>query len=292
MKSANSARGKRGALVLIGGSEDKQGDMAILNRVLEEGGSRHITVVPSASGEPEKMAVRYTRAFSDLGAAHVEVLDIRAPDEADAARCLRAAEETDAIFFTGGDQVRLVRILEGSAFMEIVRERHARGMAVAGTSAGAAAASDTMIYEGDGEGYLKETVHHAPGFGFLSDIAVDTHFVVRGRIARLIQVLAGGLASRGIGLAEDTAAVFDGDGRFEVVGSGVVVVLNGGAIGYSNYGEIDAYDTISVEGVRMGMLSPGTVFDLETWQIRRPASVTADAEGRSLLNRAVERFLE
>ena len=81
-------------------------------------------------------------------------MDIRSPREGEHPDHLAAVDHADLIFFTGGDQVRLVKRLGGSTVLERIRARFAAGATLAGTSAGAAAASDPMIFDGDGRGLL------------------------------------------------------------------------------------------------------------------------------------------
>ncbi len=68
-----------------------------------------MAVLPTASSYPGEVYETYRRAFRDLGAEEVFCVDIRYRDEA------------DLIFFTGGDQERLVEILQGSRIIKRVR---------------------------------------------------------------------------------------------------------------------------------------------------------------------------
>jgi len=45
--------------VLIGGSEDKRGDMHILSRVVEVNNARSVVVIPSASSYPKQRVTDY-----------------------------------------------------------------------------------------------------------------------------------------------------------------------------------------------------------------------------------------
>ncbi len=283
---------RRGILVLIGGSEDKKNDKVVLKRVVEANGAGHVTVIPTASSYPKQLGMKYIQAFGALGVKTVSVLDIRRRPEASLSGHLETVAKTDVVFFTGGDQIRLVDVLDGTPLMELVRKRHSEGITVAGTSAGAAAAGEITIYEGNDEGYRKGTVLHARGFGFLKGITVDTHFLQRRRISRLTQHMASGLCSYGIGLAEDTAVAITPDATLEVVGSGIVTVLNGDTILSSNYEEIKKYDTITVEGIQMSYLSSGTLFNMETWKVMPVEIPEREGRGeRTGLLSAVSRLL-
>jgi cyanophycinase len=115
----------------------------------------------------------------------------------------------------------------------------------------------------------KGAVRHAPGFGFLEGITVDTHFVARGRISRLTQFLCTDHTRRGLGLGEDTAVLIQPGGLCEVIGTGVVAVLETGDSHHSNYDRIAEDELVTGEGFRLGFLAAGTVFNLRSWRIAR-----------------------
>jgi cyanophycinase-like exopeptidase len=92
---------------------------------------------------------------------------------------------------------------------------------------------------------------------------VDTHFMERGRIARLAQAIGAGLAPVGLGLAEDTAVLVRPDGTLEVLGSGVVAVLRRGRESSSDHAERPDGSLVTVEGLRLSFFAPGRSFRLE-----------------------------
>jgi cyanophycinase len=258
---------RRGKLVLIGGDEDKKGARRLLRRALSANGASVVTVVPTASRHPARLGRRYVRAFKGIGARDVRVADVRSPADAARPEHVDRIEGSDLVFFTGGDQTRLAAALRGSPLLEAVRRAFERGATVAGTSAGATAAGDPMIYDGQTHGLRKGRVRHAPGFGLLPGVTVDTHFVERGRIRRLAQFLAGGRARRAIGLSEDTAVIAGPDGVAEVAGAGPVVVLSAERLAYSDYEAVRQDDPVSMAGLELGFLSDGRTFDLKKWSV-------------------------
>lgn len=261
---------KRSYLMLIGGAEDKKRDKKVLKRVIETAKAQTVIVVPSASGYPREVYDKYYDAFRELGVANVENFDIRYPDEADKPEYFEKLQQAQLIFFSGGDQVKLVKTFEGTELLkEIKRRFYAGSLHIAGTSAGSAAASNPMIYDGDYEGFNKDSVNYSMGFGFLPGITVDTHFVTRGRISRLTQFLLTGRSMRGIGLGEDTGIIIDENLKFEVVGSGMVTVINGEKTTHSNYDEIESGAPYSVNNLRVGFLADGTSFSIKKWSILR-----------------------
>jgi len=97
-----------------------------------------------------------------------------------------------------------------------------RGGAVyAGTSAGASAASHTMIAGSDGH-----LVHLGEGLGLIPDVIIDQHFGQRSRLPRLLHVVRW-QKMMGIGIDEDTAIVWNGSsGDVTVEGVGKVTIVD------------------------------------------------------------------
>ncbi len=152
----NMANGGRGILVIIGGSEDKEGECVILRRFVELAGrARHparLVIVTSATNRPRSVGKIYSRLFQRLGAGEVGVLDIASRRKANAAATYEAVAGASGIFFAGGDQLRITTLLGGTRCDEALHDAYRAGAVIAGTSAGASAMSERMIIDGeDGE---------------------------------------------------------------------------------------------------------------------------------------------
>jgi cyanophycinase len=177
-------------------------------------------------------------------------------------------KKADLIFFGGGDQVKLVDTLIHTQFIELVRRRFETGdLHIAGTSAGATAAGNPMIYDGNHDGLIKGSVKHADGFGFIDGVAIDTHFFARGRLSRLSQFLISGLCQKGIGLDEDTGIMICPDSQLKVIGSGVVTVLNSSKLSGSNFTSAATGEKLRFNNLRFGVLPHGSMFSLRKWAI-------------------------
>jgi hypothetical protein len=75
-----------------------------------------------------------------------------------------------AVFFTGGDLLRISRQIGDTEIERRVRAIFDAGGVIAGTSAGASVMSDTMLVKGtSGESYRIGDLHMAPGLGLLRD---------------------------------------------------------------------------------------------------------------------------
>lgn len=258
----------RGYLVLIGGAEDRKDDKIILRATVEINNAKRVVVIPTASNYPLSLGDDYIYAFRNIGVEYVDVLDIREACEADKSEYLEKIEKADLVFFTGGDQVKLVNTLIQSQLYKLIYKCYnERKLTIAGTSAGAAGASDPLLYNGDDQGLIKGSIKHGKGFGFIPNITVDTHFNARNRLLRLSQFLCGGLSNRGIGIDEDTAVVINPNGIFQVIGSGYVTVVNSENITFTNYDLIEPGDKLSFNDLIIGFLHPGCRFDISTWNV-------------------------
>lgn len=259
---------KPGRLVPIGGNEDKDLSKAkILPEVvkLARGRRGRIVVCGSPSANPAQKERVYKKIFEDLGAG--EVLEAHIENRVDAERpeLVDAVRRATAVFFTGGDQLRLTSLIAGTPFGNCVRDRlWQEGLVVAGTSAGAAAMSSTMVIGGSDEGTVRRAdVQLAPGLGYLRDTTIDTHFAQRGRISRLLAIFAQNPQVLGIGLDEDTGIVVTPGKRFEVIGSGAVFVFDG-RVTHSNAPEASDDEVLALTDSHLHVLPVGYGFDLQT----------------------------
>jgi cyanophycinase len=265
-----------GTLVIIGGGEDRTGERVVLRRVAELAGGpdARVVVVGTATTIPDEIGPVYDKGFGDLAGA-VTFLPVAGRDEANDPATVAAIEDATAVFFTGGDQDRIAAIFGGTDADTALRAAWERGIVVAGTSAGAAMMSSTMIL-GGGDLVPTTSVRTGPGLGFVSGIVVDMHFAERGRIARLLAVTAMFPHELGLGIDEDTAVVVT-DTRFEVVGSGTVTVVDAGpasSIRIPATGD----GPIAVTGARVHVLPSGYAFELAT---RTPVITEAPSDTRA-----------
>jgi cyanophycinase len=259
-----------GAMILIGGAEDKKGDRAILREVAKRVGDGCIVIATLASEEPERQWERYSTVFCDLGVGRLEHLSIQEREHANCESLRRMVSGAQGIFFTGGDQVRIATKLGGTPLFSLIRSMHQSGkLILAGTSAGASAMGETMLVSHG----TRQQAHRvesaffmARGLGLVRDLVIDQHFAQRARIERLVSAIAENPGVLGIGIDEDTAIVLE-NGTFGVVGSGVVYVADGRGVTYTNVTEKNSERTLCLFDVKLHVLSHGAAFDMEA---RRP----------------------
>jgi cyanophycinase len=279
----------KGILVAIGGAEDKgrerparreqkhrwdfleDGILRQIVKLAERHDNPRIELITTASSIPEVVEKIYRDAFSALGCPNVGHLFITRREHADLPEYLDRIETCNCLIFSGGDQLRLSSILGGTKLMARLKSRYVNEpLIVAGTSAGAMAMSNTMIYDGSAvRAHLKGEVKFTTGFGFIAHVIIDTHFEKRGRFNRLAQAVAVQPGILGIGLAEDTGVIIYPGNKLEVIGSGIVTIVNGKTIDYTNLADIEEGMPISVEHLIVHILSNGDVYNMSVQQLQR-----------------------
>jgi cyanophycinase len=259
----------QGKLFAIGGAEDKGVEvekeevvrsnlnffeLGILRRIIEEAGGPAIRmeVITTASMIPYEVGENYLNAFGKIGCTNIGIMPIRNRADAMDESYIERMKACDAVMFSGGNQLRLASTFGGTELLQIALERYnsEENFVVAGTSAGAMAMSNTMIYEGNATmAHLKGEVKITTGLGFMDDVIFDSHFEKRGRFGRLAQAIATNPSCVGIGLGEDTGMLITGGNKMEAVGSGLVIIIDGHAIRHNNIADIPEGNPISIENL-------------------------------------------
>jgi cyanophycinase len=185
---------------------------------------------PVATGEEKAEQLRAFGATADvLVLSRVEAEDSTA---------IGPLAEATGIWFTGGDQVPLARVLRDTPVLRAMHRRYRTGAVVGGTSAGAAIMGDSMLTGNqrrpDSLGYYGDefpvvaagTYEVIPGLGFLPGVIVDQHFVARERQNRLLSAVLERPALLGVGIDEGTALEVEPDGSWRVLGRSVVLIYD------------------------------------------------------------------
>ncbi len=271
----------KGILIPVGGAEDKGTDLeagiiernrllffeiGILKNIasLLPGKNARMEIITTASGIPDEVAQNYIDGFGKLGYSNIGHMRIR--NREDVPEFIERLEACNGVLFSGGNQLRLSSIFGGTDFLDILRRRYrVETFIIAGTSAGAMAMSNNMIYEGNaGRAHLKGEVRMTSGLGLLNDVIIDSHFDKRGRFARLAQAVAANPGAIGIGLGEDTGVIVRNGEEIEAIGSGAVTVVDGRHILHNNIADIEFGMPISVEEFHVHILSLGNTYNFKT----------------------------
>ncbi|MDQ0190168.1 cyanophycinase [Alicyclobacillus cycloheptanicus] len=257
-----------GPLVIIGGAEDKQGECRILREFLRLGGGSHarVLVMTVATELPIEVGMEYIDVFKRLGAQDVRTFDVSNRDAANRSSAVEYIRDATCIFFTGGDQLRITKLLGGTRVDAALHDALANGVVLGGTSAGASMMSSTMIVEGDAETNPRIcVVDMAPGMEFVDGVVIDQHFAQRGRLGRLLSAVAQYPHHLGLGIDENTAVIMEGR-TFRVVGQGAVSVVDAGALTYTNIDSVHDDESLALCGVQLHILPDGFGFHLTSRQ--------------------------
>lgn len=276
----------KGVLVAIGGNEDKgTGEAAlhvkefthrfntsgILYRILAEikkPGST-IEVVTSASSIPDEVGHNYIEAFKKLGYTNVALMNPSNKYEAERPQLLERITNAGCILFSGGDQFKLACVLNDTQFTKLIHDRYVNDeVVIAGTSAGAMAMPDQMIYPGVASSNMQEKeVRLYQGLSLIYNAMIDTHFLVRGRFRRLAVAVANNPHNIGIGIEEDTGIIIREGNKIETIGSGLVTILDGRNIKNANLTVERKDHDIYIENMIVHLLRAGNHFTLRNKKI-------------------------
>jgi cyanophycinase len=256
-----------GALIVIGGHEDKTGERAILKEVAARVHGGRLVIATLASHEPEGYFEGYQKAFADLGVTDLVELYVQNRAEARSPEKLALLDGAAGVFFSGGDQLRLASQIGDTPLERRVRQMHRSGAVLAGTSAGASAMGGIMMVRGASrETHRIGDLQMAAGLALLPGLIIDQHFAERGRIGRLLGAVAHNPRLLGVGVDENTAMVVEGSG-FRVVGAGGVYVADAGEVSWVNVAEAVRQEALAIHDVKLHVLSAGDRFDFDA---RRP----------------------
>jgi len=288
----------KGKLIIIGGAVDMGSNLStqeniikpnylkffeqgILKRIITESEKNIgsiVEVITTASQIPELVGTEYIEAFSQLNVSHVGVLDIRKREDTANKEYLERIRKADVVMFSGGDQLRLSSIFGGTEFLQILKSRYQKEhFVIAGTSAGAAAASTNMIYRGQSnKALIKGEVQITAGLGFIDSVIIDTHFVQRGRIGRLLYAVASNPGMLGIGLGEDAGLLITEGTMMEAIGSGLTILVNGRKMAETNIYDVEMGSPVSIKNMRVSVMSIYDKYDLTQNQLNIKKTVKVE----------------
>lgn len=288
----------KGSLVMIGGAEEST-NADIFNKFIELGGGKDkikIAIISAASSSPISTGEDYVKDFSSYGVLkeNIKVFPIAVEDDSDtkdideslwakngfSAEVAKEISGYSAVFFTGGDQLLIVKALVDSngkdgAVLTEIRNIYKNGGVLGGTSAGTAIMTDPMIGSGTSMGAMIQGVTYkdnwgvegdnrvflTKGLGFLPNAITDQHFLKRGRIGRLVVALFDQKIKMGYGIDENTALVFK-NGELEVVGASGAIFVD-----ISNAAKDAKNKKFSAAGIKLHYLEKGDKYNTITKKI-------------------------
>ena len=287
----------KGTIIPIGGNEDKGThrdesrqlnfvQKSILARVIRECKKPEplIVVVPTASSIPVEVGEKYQAAFGQFNNVRVHVLDIRERYQSEDFENLRWIKEADCVMFSGGNQSKITRAICDTTMHELLMRRYQEEeFVIAGTSAGAMSMSKDMITGGKStDALFKGSVKTGGGMGYIPELIIDSHFIVRGRFGRLMEAVARFPHLLGVGLAENTGLVIKHGTDCEVIGSGMVVLVDPSRLTHNYEHILEIGTPMSLSNLIVHVLSVGDHFRLDN---RELTILPMDYDARTLLEK-------
>ena len=277
LPDSSPAAGARGTLVIVGGGPIPA---EVTRRFIELAGgpgSARVVVFPMATGSSAEAAAAKVRELAGLGVRAWSLNLSR--DEAMIDSVARGLDSATGIWFTGGDQNRIMSALGGSPVAAAIRARYVAGAVVGGTSAGAAVMTTPMITGAErrpggdrpdtSQSWVTiaaDNVVTAHGLGLLSGAIVDQHFLRRRRHNRLLSLVLEQPHLIGVGIDESTALVVESNGWWTVIGLSAVVIYDGRQAAVTPPGR----PVLGARDVRLHVLPPGARFDPRTGRAELP----------------------
>jgi cyanophycinase len=264
LATALQAKPKTGSLFIIGGGHvnESMRDQMLKASHLDKGG--YMVILPMSSEEEPLVNVEEAREiFKEIPGLKIYHYNIHKGDKVTAER-LDSIRNACLVFISGGDQVHFLDITKGTGINEAIHDAYNKGALIAGTSAGASLMSKVMVtgnelkYPDDNFTHIEAgNVETIEGLGFLQDITIDQHFVVRKRYNRMLSYGLENANHMSIGIDEATAIFVDGKKATVFGVSQVVVMRNKGAKIVNKNGLLGA------RGLKLDVYLPGDSFKID-----------------------------
>jgi dipeptidase E len=192
-------------ILALGGHDfdRRPGNDAICDLIVElaDSSRTRVCLLPTASGDPQDQIVRFRRAFSERGCVP-EVISLFRLGE----NPVDVREELlgqDVIYAGGGSLVNLLAVWRAHGLDEILRECWREEILICGQSAGAMCWFQGGITSSQGEPSA------AKGFGLLPGSACVHYLTEPVRRRRFLRAIAIGELEGGLGLEDQTGALFE-----------------------------------------------------------------------------------
>ncbi len=227
----SKAAAEEGSLFIVGGAMDT----TLALRMVELANVRtsgYIVVLPMASETPDTAAYYAIKLFEAVNVRSVNSMFVGQNTPASQAQ-LDSLQGASLIYFTGGDQNKLMQLITLLEIKAVLQLAFRNGSMIAGSSAGAAVMSKSMLtgnqlkvpeYEATFSRLQAGNLELNEGLGFLEKSVIDQHFIKRSRYNRLLSVVLEHPELKGVGIDEGTA-IYVKAGRAEVIGLNQVVLV-------------------------------------------------------------------
>lgn len=213
-------------LVIVGGGKRTPD---VLTKIAEQSGGEKgkLLVITWATEQPQASFDAFKKDIETVSKIQLIKASIRPLNETTKVELLQQLKEATGVFFTGGDQNKIMEVLKDESLLKALKEKYKGGTLFSGTSAGTAIMSKVMI---TGEGDLKvldgSKVETKDGLGLLTEVIVDQHFIKRQRQNRLLGLVLKYPNLLGMGIDEDTAVFVKDNRTGEVLGDSQVLIFD------------------------------------------------------------------
>ncbi len=260
--------GARGTLFIVGGGTQPPALVEEFVRRAGGPGQARIAVFAMASASGEQSGSAKAEDLRKLGAQARNHWITR--EQADMDSVVRLLDSVTGIWFGGGDQNRLTKVLLGTKVERAIRARYLAGAVVGGTSAGAAVISTPMITGTElilgrdtTEAWTRVkrgSVETDSGFAYLTDAIIDQHFLRRKRQNRLLSLVLADAPHLGAGIDEGTAIIVEPSGLWRIMGASAVLIVDA----RNAQRTPGSSAVLGASGVQMHLLPDGATFDPKT----------------------------
>jgi cyanophycinase len=274
---ATTAPPPRGTLMIVGGGPQPP---ALVQQFVDLAGGRghaKIAIFAEASADGQKSGEEKAAELTALGAEAKSIWVDR--DEANTDSIAKQLVGVTGVWFGGGDQVRLIKVLRGTKTDSAIHARYTAGAVIGGTSAGAAVMSRIMI-TGDerhpggdrrdtSTAYMtiaRDNIVTDTGFALVGSAIIDQHFLRRKRHSRLISLVLEREPHLGIGIDESTALIIPPTGPWKVAGASAAVIYDARSSAITPASS----HVLGATGLRMHVLPAGSTFDVKTGKATLP----------------------
>jgi dipeptidase E len=195
---------RRRILALGGHDFDRRaGNDAICDLIVEiaESPRPKICLLPTASGDPEDQIVRFRRTFAERDCVPQVISLFRLGEDP-----IDLREELlgqDVIYAGGGSMINLIAVWRAHGLDQILRECWREGILIVGQSAGAMIWFQGGITSSQGEPAV------ADGLGLLPGSACVHYLTEPVRRRRFLRAISAGELEPGLGLEDQTGALFE-----------------------------------------------------------------------------------
>ena len=227
------AHAQKGKLFIIGGGERSSALIADLVKTSELRSTDYIVILPMATSVPEESIAYISEQISEFSNNKIVSFNFSKEQANNNTNWIDSVKNARLIYVTGGDQNKFMEIVRDSKLYEAMHEAYRDGATISGTSAGAAIMSKVMITGSQKQDSKSDSfreikadyVEVSSGMGFLKNVIIDQHFIIRSRYNRLLSVLYDHSDKTVVGIDEGAALVVSKN-KARISGDSQVLVVN------------------------------------------------------------------